>query len=272
MTGSGVARGSDVLILCYHALSATWQSPLTVTPERFRAHVASLASRGYRSVNFTEAVQGTSARSVEAGRTGGGRRVAITFDDACRSVDRLARPILKEFGMSATVFIPTKYIGTERPMSWPGIDDFADGPHADELIPMSWAELSRLAEDGWEIGSHTISHPDLTGVDDEALASELAGSRSICEQRLERPCTSVAYPYGAVDTRVEAAARRAGYVAGGALMYATIPETQLSVRRIGVHQPDSSISFRVKTSPVTRRLWRSRAWAKLEWLVRKLRP
>ena len=264
MSGSGAAHGSNALILCYHALSEAWNSPLTVTPQRFRDQMASLAARGYRSVGFTDAVQGAGT---------GRRRVAITFDDACRSVDRLARPILDEFGFSATVFIPTKYIGSERPMSWPGIDEYAAGPDAEELVPMSWAELNRLAEAGWEIGSHTLSHPDLTKVDDETLELELVESRSICEQRLGgRPCTSVAYPYGAVDVRVEAAARSAGYLAGGALMYAKIPETQLSVRRVGVHQPDAPVSFRLKTSPIARRLWRTRAWAVLELLIRKLRP
>ena len=88
-------------------------------------------------------------------------------------------------------------------MSWPGIDHWAGGPHEHELEPMSWEELGRLAAAGWEVGSHTRSHPLLTQVaDDDSLAGELAQSKAVIESRLDRPCESIAYPYGDHDDRV----------------------------------------------------------------------
>ena len=55
-------------------------------------------------------------------------------------------------------------------MAWPGIDQWLGGPHEAELMPMSWDELRRLAEAGWEIGSHSRTHPMLTQLDDQSVA------------------------------------------------------------------------------------------------------
>ena len=71
-----------------------------------------------------------------------------------------------------------------------------------ELAVMGWGELARLAEVGWEIGSHTRTHPGLPRLDDEPLRDELEGSRAEVEEHLGRPCRSLAYPYGDLDGRV----------------------------------------------------------------------
>ncbi len=54
----------------------------------------------------------------------------------------------------------------------------------------------RLAERGWEIGSHTMTHPVLTNVDDATLQQELAESKGALEQLTGTPCTAIAYPTG----------------------------------------------------------------------------
>lgn len=256
-----ISRRNDLLLLCYHAISHDWESPLSVTPERLEEHLALLRRRGFESVSFTDA----------ATERSNGRRVAITFDDGCRSVYELARPILAEFGMIATLFVPTDHIGRSEPMSWPGIDGYSKGDHSGELMPMTWEQTRELADIGWEIGSHTRSHPRLTDLDDLKLAEELAGSRADCEQRLGRPCTSIAYPYGDVDDRTVAAAAQAGYAAGAALMYSPAKESPLSLRRIGLHEPDGRFSFSLKTSRPVRRAWRSPAWAVIGWAIAKVR-
>ena len=66
----------------------------------------------------------------------------------------------------------------------------------------------RLAEAGWELGSHTHTHARLPDLDDHALAMELRESREQFVQRTGVPATSIAYPYGAVDGRVVAGARQ----------------------------------------------------------------
>jgi peptidoglycan/xylan/chitin deacetylase (PgdA/CDA1 family) len=241
---------TDVIVLCYHALSPTWEAALSTTPERFERQIAMLVKRGYRGVTFTEAV-GFHSR---------GRVMAVTFDDAYRSVLELGWPILKRYRVPATVFAPTDFIDSAEPMCWAGIDRWLGGPHEQELMPMSWEELRTLAEAGWEIGSHTGSHPHLTSVDDDALADELARSKLTCEHHLAGPCTSLAYPYGDVDARIVAATSRAGYRTAAALPRDLRSRDVLEWPRIGVYRRDDDIRFRLKLSPPLRRLRRLTAW------------
>jgi len=241
----------DVLILCYHGVSQTWPAEISVAPEAFERQLDEVARRGYRGVTFSEAVLSPPSRRV----------VAITFDDAYRSVRELAAPILTRLGFPATVFVPTGFAGHERPVRWPGVEEWLDGPHEHELIPMSWQELGELAEQGWEIGSHTRTHPRLPELEGDALHEELAGSRLECEARMGHPCRSLAYPYGDHDARVAAAAASAGYVAACGVRPAGDVRDPLRRARVGVYRSDDTRRFRRKVSPAIQRLRASRAWA-----------
>jgi peptidoglycan/xylan/chitin deacetylase (PgdA/CDA1 family) len=242
---------NDTLVLGYHAVSDGWPSSLAVPPRAVEDQVRYLLQRGYRGVTFDEAVHGGS----------GGRLFAVTFDDAYRSVERNALPLLSRLGVPGTVFAPTAYIGSEEPMGWPGIDGWLDGPHASELVPMSWPELAELAEAGWEIGSHTRTHPRLTELEDEAMGDELRGSREECERRLGRPCRSLAYPYGAHDRRVIEAARRAGYSAACTLPARLHAASPLRWPRVGIYLVDAKRwRFKAKVSPAARALRTTYLW------------
>jgi peptidoglycan/xylan/chitin deacetylase (PgdA/CDA1 family) len=244
---------SDVLVLCYHAVSEDWPAELSVTPGRLREQLEWLVRRGYRGVTFAEAV-------LEPAR---GRTVAVTFDDAFRSVRERAAPILAELGLPGTVFVPTGFPGRSAPMAWPGIDQWLGGPHEAELRPLSWPELGELAEAGWEVGSHTRTHPRLTTLDAARLEDELAGSRAECERQLGRPCRTLAYPYGDHDERVAEAAGRAGYSAAGTLPSRLRAGGPLRWPRVGVYHRDDARRFRAKASPAVRRLRGSVLWTAL---------
>jgi peptidoglycan/xylan/chitin deacetylase (PgdA/CDA1 family) len=241
-TDEGGVVMNDILVLCYHAISPTWPAPLSVMPDRFRAQLHTLADRGYVGATFTEAVAGRAR----------GRRVAITFDDGYRNVLTVARPILDELGWPATVFVPTDFVGRDEPMHWPGIENWLGSPHEPELTPLSWDELRELDAHGWEVGSHTCSHPHLTQLDDDRLAAELTEAKRVCERELGH-CASIAYPYGDVDARVIAAARDAGYRAGAGLPAGRLVRSTLSWPRIGVYHSDDR-RFRHKMSRVARGL------------------
>ena len=233
---------TDVLVLCYHAVSPTWPAPLSVMPDRFRDQLRTLADRGYRGTTFTDAVLGRAK----------GRRVAITFDDGYRSVLTRAKPILDELGWPATVFVPTEFPGRGEPMRWEGISEWLGTQYEDELLPLAWDELRGLRDAGWEIGSHTRSHPHLTTLGDEELHDELLEARLACEREMGS-CTSIAYPYGDVDRRVVEAAREAGYESGAALPAGRHVRATLAWPRIGVYHGDDR-RFRHKASRVARGL------------------
>ena len=170
----------ETLVLCYHAVSISWPPKLAVRPDRFERQLEHVLERGYVATTFTEAVTAPPAP----------RTVAITFDDAYRSVYELGLPILERLGLPATVFAPTEQIGGDQPMAWPGIDQWLDTEHRGELLGASWEQLAELAEAGWEIGSHTCAHPgspsSTTARSRPSCGAPGSRSRTDCADRARR--------------------------------------------------------------------------------------
>ena len=263
----GAAGGADTIapvdpiVLCYHAVSERWPAPLSVTPQAFEFQIRLLAERGYKGATFTEA----------AHRTDNSKVAAITFDDGFLSVYEHARPILDRYGFPATVFVPTRFMDQDAPLAWPGIDEWLGGPHEAELRGMSAGQLRSLIEAGWEIGSHTLTHPHLTALGDEELREQLVTSRRECAELTGADCTSIAFPYGDADERVIGEAQAAGYEAAAMLAATLERESQFTCPRVGVYYVDGSWAYRLKVSPTVRRLRRSRAWTPVAWLLHLLR-
>jgi peptidoglycan/xylan/chitin deacetylase (PgdA/CDA1 family) len=237
-----------LVVPCYHAVSETWDADLSVTPARLGAQLEGFVKRGYRPLRFADAL-----RAGDDGRV-----VAVTFDDAFRSVYDIAFPLMQRLGIPGTVFVPTAWPGRAEPMEWEGIDHWQGGPHEHELACMTWEQLRELQDAGWEIAAHTHTHPHLTQVDDERLADELRRSRDICAERTGVPCESLAYPYGDVDERVIAATEGAGFT-WAATMKASIPDPRpLYWPRVGIYHGDPPWRWQLKLSPTLSRLRMSR--------------
>lgn len=237
----GVA-GGDTLVLCYHAVSETWPADLSITPEAIEKQLAALVDRGYRGVTFSEAVEG-----------GSGRRVAVTFDDAYRSVRELALPILDRLGLPGTVFVPTAHVDSEAPMSWAGIDRWIGGPHEREMLCMSREQLCDLDRRGWEIGAHTHTHPRLSQLAEAELPGELELPRRLLSEWLGKPCRSLAYPYGDFSPAALAATEAAGYSSAATLTASLPMRDPLLWPRVGVYNGEAGWRFRLKVAPLARR-------------------
>lgn len=248
----------DVLVLCYHAVSPSWRSELSISPERLERQLSHVLACGYQPTTFTRAVLDPPAP----------RTAAVTFDDAFRSVRDVAAPVLARLGVPATVFVPTALIGGETAMVWAGLERWARGPDAHELIGLSWTQLAELAQAGWEIGSHTRTHRRLPALDDGALSAELVGSRAECAAQMGRTCDALAYPYGAVDARVVAAAATAGYRAAASPPGPWLGSATLAFPRIGLYERDERARLRAKVSPAVRRLQRAAIWPPLARVAR----
>ena len=151
------------LTLCYHAVSKEWDCSLAISPLRLSQQLRHLVDQGYAGATLSEIVSGEAPE----------RALAVTFDDGYRSVLEGAVPVLGELGLPGTVFVPTDFVGAAGAMSWPGIDRWVGTPDEGELLPMDWEQLGELMSRGWEIGSHTRSHPHLTELSDDALMEEL---------------------------------------------------------------------------------------------------
>jgi peptidoglycan/xylan/chitin deacetylase (PgdA/CDA1 family) len=252
----------DVVCLCYHAVSEDWPSSLAVTPARLEHQLSMLVDRGWVGTTFSQAVLNPPAR----------RTLAVTFDDAFASVIEHALPILSALGLPATVFAPTAFVSARRQLDWEGIDHWAGTTYADELTSMDWEDLRELAGRGWEIGTHTRTHRRLTQLDDADLTDELESSRFECERELCEPCRSIAYPYGAVDERVAAAARAAGYLTGARMSSNLRAQGRHRCPRIGIYRSDVPWRFGLKLHAGTRLARTSRLWPQLHRSHRAVRP
>ncbi len=235
---------NPALILCYHAVSPTWESELSVPPDALERQIEHLLRRGWRATTFTEAIVGPRDR----------RAFAVTFDDAFATVRTYAAPVLRQFGVRGTLFVPTSFMEGDGILSWKGIKGWQDTAEAGELRAMTWEQVGELVEYGWEIGSHTHTHPHLPELNDADVREELAVSRDELSRRLGRPCESIAYPYGDVDDRVEEITRQVGYRTAAALPGSF---RQLNVHRyarLGLYHNDGPVRFWLKVARGTRRL------------------
>lgn len=189
-----MTREFAVPVLMYHRICDLTprerQSPLmrdlTVSPKDFEEQIRFLKENGFVFLHATDV-----AAALERGTPLPKKAVALTMDDGYRDNFTDALPILKQYGVKATVFMVTNNF--DRP---------------DRLC---WSDVFEMNRHRVAFESHTVSHPDLRVVSDAQLRDELVRSKQILEGGLGKPVTSLAYPAGAFDKRVVLAAEQAGY-------------------------------------------------------------
>lgn len=184
-----------VPILMYHridrltpALSAL-QRALTVAPSDFAAQMRWLRQNGYRTITQIELWN-----ALMHGAALPSKPIMLTFDDGYRDVFGQAMPVLRRFKMRATAYV---------------ITDRINGPDPSFL---TWGRIRSLERNGFEIGSHSVSHADLTALDAASARRQLVVSKRTLERHLGHPDPWFAYPYGKHNAAVVALARQAGYL------------------------------------------------------------
>jgi peptidoglycan/xylan/chitin deacetylase (PgdA/CDA1 family) len=132
--------------------------------------------------------------------------------------------------------------------------------------------VGEMAEGGFEVGAHTLTHPHLPDLGEEALRDELADSRARVKARLGS-CDTFAYPFGHWNPRVAAAAAECGF-----RFAFTLPTDHgqrgadaLSVPRVNVDYRDDGRRFAAKLSPRGRALYLSSTTKAARRVVRSLK-
>lgn len=180
-------------IAMYHSVGDCSDDPyrVTVTPDRLDRQLTWLRRRGLRGVSVAELLAAPARRDL----------VGLTFDDGYADFLDHALPVLREHGFGATLFVLPGRLGGDN--SWDPL-----GPRK----PLLTADgIRRAREAGVEIGSHGLTHIDLTKADDLRLKSEVVESRAALEELTGAPVAGFCYPYGTVDQRAVDAVREAGY-------------------------------------------------------------
>jgi peptidoglycan/xylan/chitin deacetylase (PgdA/CDA1 family) len=170
--------------------------------------------------------------------------VAITFDDAFDNITDGPAEVLQSRHLPAGIFVPVGNLG-EVP-HW-DIDQ-AD-PESGEHV-MTDEQVVQMDRRGFEIFSHTLTHPRLTSLDDVSLDKELAESKHVLEDLLGHEVTGISYPHGDYDERVCEAAKKAGYKIGVTIEPHVLDETTdaMAIGRCVVDPKDNMLTFMLKVA------------------------
>jgi peptidoglycan/xylan/chitin deacetylase (PgdA/CDA1 family) len=196
-------EANRVSVLMYHRVGEShndWEARYAITPGNFAAHMRALANKGYHAIGI-EAL----TTWLEGGPALPEGAVLITFDDGFRAVREHALPVLERLGWPFTVFLVSDLIGNQD--VWTRVSN----PSGVTYPLLNADEIHDMQRRGVSFHSHTRSHPSLPSLDDEQLAEQLVGSRRALAPLLGHEVSYIAYPFGHLDERVEAATRAAGY-------------------------------------------------------------
>lgn len=171
----------------HHIAKKVPQESYYVSPEILDQQFSWLSANGYHVISLADFYTAISGKKNLPAKP-----VVITFDDGDQDNFTTAFPLLQKYNYNATFFIRTAVIGTAG--------------------YMDWAQLKSLSGAGMLVESHTVTHPDLTKIDSTKLDAELTTSRQSLENGLGKEVQFLAYPGGANNTTVEAAAKKAGYL------------------------------------------------------------
>jgi peptidoglycan/xylan/chitin deacetylase (PgdA/CDA1 family) len=257
-------RSRRATFLCYHSIAPQGPRYLTISAELFERQLAALRRRGIRSGDLTALASLETGRRIEP-------TAFLTFDDGFRDNRETALPLLREYGFGAFVFVLPPLVDRGAPLEWPEVA--ADRERFPSTMrSVTWPMLEEMKEGGFEVGSHTLSHPHLPMLGGEALREELSQSRARIVERLGS-CETIAYPFGEWSPEVAAAARDCGYRFAFSLPTAAGQRgaTPHSIPRINVDYRDEERRFGRKLSPLGKELFLAPAAATARRLTSSLR-
>jgi peptidoglycan/xylan/chitin deacetylase (PgdA/CDA1 family) len=193
-TATWVAQGPgnvQVPILMYHRIAVSpIGSRYYVPPDRFESELKLLHDWGYTTISTTQLVQ-----AITHGTLLPPHPLILTFDDANEDNYTNAFPIMRKYGFTGILYVPYAYIGT---------NGYLTGDN-----------IKAMAAAGWEVGSHSLTHPiNFLALDPAALRSEIVTSRRQLSSLLGLPILTFAYPFGDNSNAAVDYVHFAGYIAG----------------------------------------------------------
>jgi peptidoglycan/xylan/chitin deacetylase (PgdA/CDA1 family) len=219
-------RLEPVPILMYHVIAPPLQGApypaLYVTPQEFTGQMAMLARHGYRAVTLQQVFDHWRGASRLPAHP-----IVVSFDDGYLSQYRVALPVL-------------------RSHHWPGVLNL-ELRNTEPVWGTRPGEVGAMIRAGWEIDSHTLTHPDLTTLDAQRLRGEVSGSRAELRRRYHVPANFFCYPSGRYDDAVVAAVQAAGYLGATTTVYGLArPADLYTLARVRVNGGDGATGLASK--------------------------
>jgi len=167
---------------------------LFVSPADFAAQMEWLATHGYHAVTLHRVYE-----HWLHGLPLPAQAVVVSFDDGTMGQQIYAAPVL-------------------RALHWPGVLNLKVNALSSPLALPVW-RVRKLLAAGWELDAHSLTHPDLTRLDDAEIWRQVYGSRVDLQQMFHVPVDFFCYPAGKYDARVVNAVELAGYVGATTTKY-----------------------------------------------------
>ena len=224
----------SVPVFMYHHINRHADDLVTLTPEGFENHLRFLSEKGLQTIfldDLLEYLRGRKRFNRPA--------VALTFDDGHLDNWVYAFPLLKKYGVKATIYVVTSWLteGVPRAQWDPDGGQEQDLPRipshrqAKEMAAagdfeggLRWEEARKMQESGLvDIQSHTHLHQDyflgnnqglrLDPLKKDSLRLELEKSKTLIEARLNKPCRFLSWPWGKYDSQAIELAKELGFEA-----------------------------------------------------------
>jgi peptidoglycan/xylan/chitin deacetylase (PgdA/CDA1 family)/Na+-transporting methylmalonyl-CoA/oxaloacetate decarboxylase gamma subunit len=218
------AHDDPVPILMYHvtktAPAGTPYPELWVSRDDFTAQMDWLAENGYTGITMAQLF-----KYWDDGFKLPDKPVVISFDDGYPSQASNARPVLVKHKWPGVLFLELKNV------------DSAETGFKTSMV-------KKLLASGWELGSHTLTHPDLTTLSPTQLEEEVAGSKEQISEKFGVPIDFFCYPAGQFNESVVAAVKDAGYTGATTVEEGVAtPDKPFELKRIRINGDDGVDGF-----------------------------
>jgi peptidoglycan/xylan/chitin deacetylase (PgdA/CDA1 family) len=223
-------------ILMYHSVSCSPSrrfKQFTVSPVEFTEQIAFLYHHHYTPITVTQLINARSNRSFILPE----RPIVLTFDDGFADFWTDALPVLRKYGFTATLYIPTAYINsTSQWLQQVG----------ERTRPMlTWEQLAEISKSGIECGAHSHSHTKLDTLPHSLARNEILHSKIVLEDYLSKEIFCFAYPYGYSTARIRQMVLEAGFTSACAVRHAMsqVTDDPFSLARLMVRTHTSMLEY-----------------------------
>ena len=213
-----IASGAKILVLNYHQIGSNF-TPLCVPTAIFDEQMAYLKDNGYITITPEELYEGIAGNLVLPERP-----LLITFDDGYIDNYTNALPVLKKYGMRATIFIVPGFTGNNANY-------------------LNWEQLKEMEKNGITIQSHTLNHRALEELPDDEIRAELLNSKLLLEKNLGHSVDFLAYPTGTYNLHIAGIAKDVGYKASFTIKYGNVDRGSniYALERVPIFQTENTM-------------------------------
>lgn len=191
---AGFAQRKQAVCFIYHRFSDSRYPSTNTDAKTFETHLKWLKENKYEVLSFSKAI--AYLKSSEPAR----KVAVLTIDDGYKSFYQNGLPLLKKYGMEATLFINSESVGGS---------DY-----------MNWEQLRDVSKSGIEIGNHTHAHTFFMNLPAEKRYDQFRDELRTCQQLIRENLgltpTVFSYPYGEYDEKMKDIVKSEGFIGAGA--------------------------------------------------------